>query len=69
MTDPLLASDPRQLGGIRLLGRLGAGGMGQVYLGRTRGGRLVAVKTVHEHLADDPHYRERFRREAARRGP
>ncbi|WP_371651982.1 MULTISPECIES: protein kinase domain-containing protein [unclassified Streptomyces] len=65
MTDPLLASDPRQLGGIRLLGRLGAGGMGQVYLGRTRGGRLVAVKTVHEHLADDPHYRERFRREAA----
>ncbi|WP_329397793.1 protein kinase domain-containing protein [Streptomyces melanogenes] len=65
MTDPLLASDPRRLGGIRLLGRLGAGGMGQVYLGRTPGGRLVAVKTVHEHLADDPHYRERFRREAA----
>lgn len=65
MTDPLLASDPRRLGGIRLLGRLGAGGMGQVYLGRTPGGRLVAVKTVHGHLADDPHYRERFRREAA----
>ncbi|GGP42972.1 protein kinase domain-containing protein [Streptomyces melanogenes] len=65
MTDPLLASDPRRLGGIRLLGGLGAGGMGQVYLGRTPGGRLVAVKTVHEHLADDPHYRERFRREAA----
>lgn len=44
--------------------RLGAGGMGQVYLGRSPGGRLVAVKTVHEHLAADPVYRERFRREA-----
>ncbi|MFD9791654.1 protein kinase [Streptomyces sp. NPDC059070] len=65
MSDPLLPGDPRALGGIRLLGRLGAGGMGQVYLGRTPGGRLVAVKTVHAHLADDPHYRERFRREAA----
>ncbi|MFF2849236.1 PQQ-binding-like beta-propeller repeat protein [Streptomyces sp. NPDC058001] len=63
--EPLLPGDPERLGGHRLLGRLGAGGMGQVYLGRSPGGRLVAVKTVHEHLAADPHFRERFRREAA----
>ncbi|MEU2071928.1 serine/threonine-protein kinase [Streptomyces anulatus] len=65
MTGPLLPGDPERLGAIRLLGRLGAGGMGTVYLGRTPGGRAVAVKTVHEHLAADPHFRERFRREAA----
>ncbi|MGC5535239.1 protein kinase domain-containing protein [Streptomyces sp. SR-10] len=65
MTGPLLPGDPERLGSIRLLGRLGAGGMGTVYLGRTPGGRAVAVKTVHEHLAADPHFRERFRREAA----
>ncbi|MEV3891997.1 protein kinase domain-containing protein [Streptomyces anulatus] len=65
MTGPLLPGDPERLGSIRLLGRLGTGGMGTVYLGRTPGGRSVAVKTVHEHLAADPHFRERFRREAA----
>lgn len=65
MTDPLLPGDPEALGSVRLLGRLGAGGMGQVYLGRTAGGRLVAVKTVHAHLAAEPQFRERFRREAA----
>ncbi|MER6647329.1 protein kinase domain-containing protein [Streptomyces anulatus] len=65
MTGPLLPGDPERLGSIRLLGRLGAGGMGIVYLGRTPGGLTVAVKTVHEHLAADPHFRERFRREAA----
>lgn len=65
MTDPLLPGDPDRLGSVRLLGRLGAGGMGRVYLGRTAGGRLVAVKTVHAHLAAEPHFRERFRREAA----
>ncbi|WP_217140054.1 protein kinase [Streptomyces sp. AC627_RSS907] len=61
---PLLPGDPRRLGGHRIVRRLGSGGMGQVYLGRSPGGRLVAVKTVHEHLAADPRYRERFRREA-----
>ncbi|EPH42790.1 protein kinase [Streptomyces aurantiacus] len=64
MTSPLLAEDPRSLGGHRLLSRLGAGGMGQVYLARSPGGRLLAVKTVHEHLAEDARFRERFRREA-----
>lgn len=61
---PLLAGDPEALGGHRIMRRLGTGGMGQVYLGRSPGGRLVAVKTVHEHLAADEHFRERFRREA-----
>nr|BFE30289.1 hypothetical protein GCM10010200_025400 [Actinomadura rugatobispora] len=57
------------MGGHRLLGRLGAGGMGRVYLGRSRGGRLVAVKLVHAELVLDPMFRRRFRREveAARR--
>ncbi|WP_406397974.1 protein kinase domain-containing protein [Streptomyces uncialis] len=63
--EPLRPGDPEQLGGHRLLARLGSGGMGQVYLGRTPGGRLVAVKTVHAHLAGDAHFRARFRREAA----
>ncbi|MFD0413546.1 protein kinase [Streptomyces sp. NPDC127108] len=64
MTSPLLSEDPETLGGHRLLARLGAGGMGQVYLARSPGGRLLAVKTVHEHLAADAKFRERFRREA-----
>ncbi|MVO86884.1 PQQ-binding-like beta-propeller repeat protein [Streptomyces sp. p1417] len=64
MTSPLLADDPCALGGHRLLARLGAGGMGQVYLARSPGGRLLALKTVHAHLAADARFRERFRREA-----
>ncbi|WP_234330794.1 serine/threonine-protein kinase [Streptomyces sp. NRRL S-623] len=47
----------------RLVALLGEGGMGRVQLARTASGRLVAVKTVHEHLAADPGFRERFRRE------
>lgn len=54
-----------ELGGYRLVALLGEGGMGRVHLGRAPSGRLVAVKTVHEHLAADPRFRERFRREAA----
>ncbi|MEV0776051.1 PQQ-binding-like beta-propeller repeat protein [Streptomyces sp. NPDC050428] len=54
-----------QLGGYRLVALLGEGGMGRVHLGRAASGRLVAVKTVHEHLAADPQFRERFRRETA----
>ncbi|MFE6056352.1 serine/threonine-protein kinase [Kitasatospora sp. NPDC056446] len=57
--------DPRQVGEYRLLRRLGAGGMGRVYLGRTAGGRTVAVKLVHDQYAGDPEFRVRFRNEVA----
>jgi outer membrane protein assembly factor BamB len=61
--EALRSGDPRRVGGHRLLGRLGAGGMGQVFLGRSPGGTPVAVKLVHAHLAEDPGFRARFRRE------
>ncbi|HEX4816822.1 MAG TPA: serine/threonine-protein kinase [Nonomuraea sp.] len=65
----LAAGDPRRIGPYRLLGRLGGGGMGQVYLGRSPGGRVVAVKVVRPDLAGDPDFRRRFATEitAARR--
>jgi outer membrane protein assembly factor BamB/tRNA A-37 threonylcarbamoyl transferase component Bud32 len=56
-------TDPRTLGPFTLLGRLGAGGMGTVYLGRSAGGRTVAVKVVRSDLAADDTFRERFQRE------
>lgn len=62
---PLQPGDPGWVGGYRLVARLGAGGMGVVYLGHSRGGRAVAVKVVREHFARDTHYRARFRREVA----
>ncbi|MFD5712761.1 serine/threonine-protein kinase, partial [Streptomyces pharetrae] len=66
---PLGVDEPTSVGPYRLLGRLGSGGMGRVYLGRSAGGRTVAVKTVHPHFALDEEFRARFRREvtAARR--
>ncbi|MFD5446755.1 protein kinase [Streptomyces sp. NPDC127100] len=51
------------IGGYRLLGRLGAGGMGQVYLARSDRGRTVAVKLVREELAAQEEFRQRFRQE------
>ena len=62
--------DPRRLGPYELVGRLGQGGMGVVFLGRERrGGRLAAVKALRPELAGDPAFAARFRREvdAARR--
>ncbi|MFI6996056.1 protein kinase [Nocardia sp. NPDC050175] len=66
---PLGADDPTRIGDYRLLGVLGAGGMGRVYLGRNAGGRTVAVKVIRPDLVGDNEFRERFRREvtAARR--
>ncbi|MFC6011579.1 serine/threonine-protein kinase [Nocardia lasii] len=59
---PLGPNDPRRIGDYRLLGILGAGGMGKVYLGRNSGGRTVAVKVIRPDLID-PEFRARFRRE------
>ncbi|MEI7032704.1 bifunctional serine/threonine-protein kinase/ABC transporter substrate-binding protein [Streptomyces pratensis] len=61
---PLTAEDPRAVGPYRPLARLGAGGMGVVYLGRSEGGALAAVKVIRAEHAADPGYRARFRREA-----
>jgi tRNA A-37 threonylcarbamoyl transferase component Bud32 len=63
--EPLAEYDPRQVGGFRLQARLGAGGMGRVYLGYSPGGRPVAVKVVHPDVARDPEFVQRFRREVA----
>ncbi|MER7381949.1 serine/threonine-protein kinase [Saccharopolyspora hirsuta] len=63
MLGPLLPDDPREVGTYRLRNRLGRGGMGRVYLGVSRGGRLVAVKVVRPELGDDPDFRRRFARE------
>ncbi|MEU2422915.1 protein kinase [Streptomyces sp. NPDC007851] len=62
---PLAGDEPTTVGPYRLLGRLGSGGMGRVYLGRSAGGRTVAVKIVHPHFALDEEFRARFRREVA----
>ena len=66
---PLASDDPAEIGGYKLRARLGAGGMGRVYLGETAAGRPVAVKVVRPDLGDDQDFRARFRQEieAARR--
>ncbi|MFI2202903.1 protein kinase [Streptomyces sp. NPDC020192] len=61
--EPLTALDPARIGPYLLLGRLGAGGMGRVFLARSDGGRTVAVKVVHEEHVSDARFRARFRRE------
>ncbi|WP_285730773.1 protein kinase [Nocardiopsis sp. ATB16-24] len=58
-------SDPERIGRYRLIGRLGSGGMGQVFFGRSAGGRAVAIKRIHPHMAADASFRERFAREVA----
>ncbi|MFI6961625.1 bifunctional serine/threonine-protein kinase/ABC transporter substrate-binding protein [Streptomyces sp. NPDC050255] len=61
---PLTSDDPRTIGEFRTLVRLGAGGMGVVYLARSSGGTLAAVKVIRSEHAADPGFRARFRREA-----
>ncbi|MEU6343506.1 substrate-binding domain-containing protein [Streptomyces sp. NPDC046977] len=61
----LLDGDPRSVGGYRLEGRLGAGGMGVVFLARSVSGRRLAVKVIRPELATDDEFRVRFRREVA----
>ncbi|MFF7180074.1 protein kinase [Streptomyces sp. NPDC008121] len=63
--DPLNPEDPAGIGPFRLLGRLGVGGMGRVFLARSSGGRTVAVKVVHAELAAQEEFRRRFAREVA----
>jgi serine/threonine protein kinase len=67
--EALQPGDPDRVGGYRLVGRLGAGGMGQVFLGRSAGGRPVAVKLVRPEYGADAGFRRSFAREveAARR--
>lgn len=61
----LQPEDPREIGPYQLLGQLGRGGMGQVFLGMSAGGRPIAVKVIRTELAADPEFRARFRREVA----
>ncbi|MFE4538206.1 protein kinase [Streptomyces scopuliridis] len=63
--EKLAADDPQRIGAYRLLARLGVGGMGQVYLARSDRGRTVAVKLVHQELAEQEQFRSRFRQEVA----
>ncbi|WP_223830385.1 serine/threonine protein kinase [Nocardiopsis quinghaiensis] len=60
---PLESVDPERIGRYRLIGRLGSGGMGQVFFGRSAGGRAVAIKRIHPHMAADASFRQRFARE------
>ncbi len=62
---PLGDTDPRRVADYSLVGRLGAGGMGVVYLARSRSGRLVALKVIRSELRDDASFRRRFAREVA----
>ncbi len=61
--DQLTQTDPRRIGPFEVLSRLGAGGMGLVYLARSASGRRVAIKTVRTELAEDQLFRVRFTRE------
>ncbi|WP_165906190.1 serine/threonine-protein kinase [Streptomyces sp. Z26] len=63
--EALDGTDPRRVGGYRVLARLGSGGSAVVYLGRSRGGLAVAVKVAHAARASDADFRERFRAEVS----
>ena len=61
--EPLEAEDPRQVGRFEIVARLGAGGMGRVYLARLPDGQQFALKMIHQFLSDDVQFRRRFHRE------
>jgi serine/threonine protein kinase len=63
--EPLRWGDPHNIGNYQLVARLGEGGMGSVYLGKSPSGLLVAVKVVRSDLAADESFRKRFLREIA----
>jgi serine/threonine protein kinase len=65
LLEPLRGADPDQVGPYRLLGRLGTGAMGRVYLGRSASSRLVAVKTIRVEYAEEADFRARFAQEVA----
>ncbi|MCX4746786.1 serine/threonine protein kinase [Kitasatospora sp. NBC_01287] len=62
---PLHPDDPTEVAGYKLYARLGAGGMGRVYLSYTPGGRPVALKVVRAEFAEDAEFRRRFTQEVA----
>jgi serine/threonine protein kinase len=65
IVQPLRRWDPERIGPFAIIGKLGAGAMGQVFLARSPAGRLVAVKTIRIELAEEPGFRARFAREVA----
>jgi protein kinase-like protein len=65
IVQPLRRWDPERIGHYTIIGRLGAGAMGQVFLARSTTGRLVAVKTIRVELAEEAGFRARFGREIA----
>ncbi|WP_405895664.1 protein kinase [Streptomyces sp. NBC_00104] len=66
--EPLGSDDPEELGPYRLVARLGAGGMGRVYLARSPQGRTLAIKAIRPELMGDKNFRIRFRREVEAAG-
>jgi serine/threonine protein kinase len=65
IVQPLRRWDPDRIGPYAIIGKLGAGAMGQVFLARSAAGRLVAVKTIRIELAEEAGFRARFAREVA----
>jgi serine/threonine protein kinase len=63
LAEPLTSEDPREVAGYQIRARLGAGGMGRVYLAFTRGGRAVAIKVVRAEFGEEEEFRDRFRQE------
>ena len=65
IVQPLRRCDPERIGPYVIIGKLGAGAMGQVFLARSTTGRLAAVKTIRIELAEESGFRSRFAREVA----